>query len=266
MSRKLVIDLATHLGWADIIDNEIADSGNLNLEYEWEWEYQVLKSKKRKTLPTIILKNEEDNDVKITWVKPKIVFYDEDVSTSQIDKYFQEGKLWFINHNEDPNSISKRTIYVEIDGTYHLVKPKLIKTKLTLKEQLKKLSDFIKGNSIFIDELIVELPAVPFGAININSLRKQFGLYSIVELASNDGIDKEIAPNEWFKWIINEFPPYNVFNENKNKERKIDRKKTSKLIANVIMKDIYGLDKEIKDDNEADAICIAYYEIKNGEE
>ncbi len=241
MSRKLVIDLATHLGWAIILDNKIIlESGNLNLAKEKE-EISYVSSKKRKTFPKDAEYTEENGFLNVEGNK---------------DKYNSKARLW------------NGEWYLFQDDYWYLIKNKEITRKFEFRQQVRRLETFIfeKTKGLFSEQLIVEAPAIPFGAININSIRKQFGLYAIVELASYDGIGKEIAPNEWFKWITNEFPPYIVFNENKKGERKIDRKATSKLIANVIMKDIYGLDKEIKDDNEADAICIAYYEIKNGEE
>ncbi len=240
MSKTLVLDLATHLGYAIIEDNKIIESGDFNLAKRPRT-IKYISSKKRKTIPpnTTLHHNVHYG------------YHSVRVEGLELDYYYD----WRINEDE---------WYLFQDGYWYLIKEKTIIDKFTLKEQLERLYDWSKLNTNNTSKIVVEAPAVPFGSININSLRKQFGLYSIVELKGWNGIDKEIRPNEWFSWIKNEFPPYNVFVE-KNGKRKIDRKATSKLIANVIMKDINGLEKEIKDDNEADAICIAYYEIKNGE-
>ena len=86
---------------------------------------------------------------------------------------------------------------------------------------------------------------------NFDAIRKQFGLYAILESVVSE--HREITPNEWFNWIVDELPHLKVWVENKN-SKKVHRKKTSRAIAS------YLLDKEIKDDNEADAICMLFFD------
>lgn len=98
-------------------------------------------------------------------------------------------------------------------------------------------------------EFIIEQP----NTTGMFSSRKTLALFGICDLVIWEY--KEIKNTVWFKWCIETYPHLKLFRTTKTGTT-IDRKKTSIAIAS------YILDKDIKDDNEADAICMTAYDNK----
>lgn len=153
-----------------------------------------------------------------------------------------------------PNGSEEK--WVLVNDKYCIEKERTITKHLNSIEQKRRLFKWIRDmKTKGINNLVIEGPAVH--NINVNSLRKQFGFYSIVELFFDERVITEIRPNDWFKFIRNEFGSLVQRKEDKNGNSIVDRKETSKKTASSFM------NKEILDDNEADAINLSIYFIKN---
>ena len=169
-------------------------------------------------------------------------------------------------------SPTDRTDWTYDNGFYYLMKRRQVVVKRNLREQLQALNELIEPITRFC-YVVLEDIAVPFGTINISSFHKQSMLYGVVEHASN--VKYRIAPNEWFnavrEHIENKFK-YKPFEMNKEnltiwttgKTKKIiNRKKSSINYANYIKRnwgETFANDDEITDHNEADALCMMYYD------
>lgn len=126
----------------------------------------------------------------------------------------------------------------------------------TLNEQLQELDWFLSKEKF--DKVVVEQPPLPNGKYltSYKALLKTYSLHGILNFKYKEEDIIHINYSTWMKWIKKEYPPFLLYEEVKGK-RKFLKKESSIIIANQI------LDKGIIDHNEADAICISHYFLKN---
>lgn len=141
-----------------------------------------------------------------------------------------------------------RSSWDENKQKWCLIKMKKVIHINTISQQLKKFQDILIDGFNNDYKFIIEEPHTTG---NFSS-RKTLALFGIADLTLDNGY-KEIKETIWFKWITDKLPKFKVWNNGVN-TKKVNRKKTSMEIASFL------LGKEIKDDNEADAICMLFYD------